>query len=94
MHTSSFIALFTQDRLTIVVTHYDKYFDGDEDDVMDLQKVKEVVVANLRKVGLEASHDIIVPVSSEWAYQVQGDYCYTAAICMYGIHFCVDCMYP
>lgn len=62
--------IFQSERLTIVVTHYDTYFQNQQAQV-SVADVKKTIARTLsQKFNLEVSESIIFPVCGKWASDV------------------------
>ena len=70
---ASLIDIFRDGRLTVVVTQYDRSFEGSRnegksEDSFDIQyKLSRQIQHAL---GVQVASEIVVPVSGLWAYQV------------------------
>lgn len=71
--------VFDDGRLMIVVTQYDKFYEGDADSEMSVETVQQRVVEMIEKaLDLKLSkplrRDLVIPVSGLWAYWVRTDH--------------------
>ena len=59
--------IFHSERLTIVVTHFDKFFDSKKGQISKTD-IKHIVAKTIQDViDVEVSENIIFPVAGKWA---------------------------
>lgn len=64
------LEIFQSERLTIVVTHYDTYFQNCQAQ-LSVGDVKRTIAGTLTKVlNLEVSENIVFPICGKWASDV------------------------
>ena len=69
-----FLDIFHSERLTIVVTHFDKFFDSKKGQISK-ENIKLIVAKTIEEViHVEVSQNIIFPVAGKWACLVSESY--------------------
>ena len=64
------IEIFQSERLTIVVTHYDTYFQNQQAQVSAVDVKKTIASTLLQTFNIKVSENIIFPVCGKWASDV------------------------
>ena len=63
--------IFQSERLTIVVTHFDQFYDSNKESSISRKQIKSIVAETIEsEIGVKVSLDIIFPLSGVWACKV------------------------
>ena len=66
-----FPEIFLSERLTIVVTHFDKFYESSRKSAISREQIKSIVAQTIKsEIGVEVSQDIVFPLSGVWACKV------------------------
>lgn len=71
LHWIPYLDIFFSERLTIVVTHYDRYFEGGKTNSIPKEEIQRIVASTIEsEIGAKVSPKIVFPISGKWACKV------------------------